>query len=157
MAEPPVHVDGAAGALEGILEAGNKPDLGPADGLALAAGGFSHEQEPGGAVEATPRLAELADGPIELLAQGVKQGNLIDLGDGAGGALGDSLAQGSAECSAPPPSKRVQPHHQHRYEDEASHHDGHEPPVPEYEVGKPDRATGGGAHPTHLGRNREVI
>ena len=86
--EPPVHVDGAAGALELVLEAGREADVAVADGLGLARPGLADEHVPRQGIEVLPGGAEPLDAPIEVLAQ------VVEARPASG--LGDALRRGGA-------------------------------------------------------------
>ena len=100
--EPPVHVEGAAGALELVLEAGGEADVAVADGLGFAGAGLADEDVPGDGVEVFAGGAELVDAVFEVAAEVVEAGAAGGFGDalgGGGGVAGEALFEGELRRS----------------------------------------------------------
>ena len=131
--EPPVHVDGAAGALEGVLEAGWEAYVAVADGLGLAGAWLADEDVPGEAVDVLACGSELLDAALEVLPQVVEPGAAAALGDALWGGralVDDALLHGRRLALLAPLEERAEGD-QHEGDDHHADHDDHQRPAAE--------------------------
>ena len=90
--EPPVHVDGAAGALEIIVQAGRESDVRVANRLGFARAGLAHEHVPWHAVHVLAGSLEGVESLLEFLPKIVEACDHVRLVDAlrrGGDALAD--------------------------------------------------------------------
>ena len=127
--EPPVHVEGSAGALELVLEAGREADVAVADGLGFSGARLADEDVPGDAVEVFAGGAEFFDALLEIAAEVVEAGAAGGLGDAlgrGGGVAGDALAERIGPALLHPAEQELVGDEQQDDDDHADGEDEHD-------------------------------